>query len=412
MKIGFEPEAIEQAAISALVQWPGDCFPIVEKSSITEDHFQWPSHRVMFRAAKSLYESGKPLDLILFTNELRVTRSLNQAGGVSYVTETWTVTSHAAESFPYYADILIDNYAKRLAGNLLNETARVLSAPVVEAKNVLPGAVEELLKIPVSYEAPEKTFRELVSEKLERIENGESVCHIPTGIARLDELSPLRNADMPLIVGERKAGKTAFALSIVLNVARLNLPVLYFSLEEPRDKILDRLFAGASRVPLARHHLKFMEPGKALEAATKLSMLPIHVRDDVYDLGRICGITRELKKRHLIGMIVVDYAQLVRATDTKDSNREQKVAEVSRTLRLLAMELKTPLLLISQLNTEGYTRESRALEQDATACWKIEVEESGEASIKIPWQRNGKSGIGFKVTFLGEISRIENYEPS
>src|SRR4030095_4243627 len=100
--------------------------------------------------------------------------------------------------------------------------------------------------------------------------------------------------------------------------------------------------------------------------------------------------------------------------ERKDVNREQKVAEVSRTLRLLAMELDIPIIVLSQLNADGYTRESRALEQDSTACWMIaeHADAKNIRYIRLPWQRNGPSDVGFKITFLGELARAENYQAS
>lgn len=163
-----------------------------------------------------------------------------------------------------------------------------------------------------------------------------------------------------------------------------------------------------------RHHLSKLaqlEITDAAKAASLLSALPIHIKDDVFDLINIVGISRELKARCKIGLIVVDYGQLVRVIQRKDVNREQNVAEVSRTLRLLAMELDTPIILLSQLNDKGQSRESRALEQDATAMWQVaftDPSSHSERLIQIPWQRNGESGIQFHVTFLGSIARIEN----
>jgi len=129
----------------------------------------------------------------------------------------------------------------------------------------------------------------------------------------------------------------------------------------------------------------------------------------VYDLHKIIAVARREKARHDTGLIVVDYAQLVRASGT-DSRREE-VEKVSRGLRLLAMELHVPLLLLCQLNKEGETRESKALEMDATALWRIDRTsdvENGERRLAIPWQRNGESGIAPTVTFIGALARVEN----
>jgi replicative DNA helicase len=154
---------------------------------------------------------------------------------------------------------------------------------------------------------------------------------------------------------------------------------------------------------------------EAVQKLAELRSLPIHVKDNVFELGRITAICREYVARKEIGLAIVDYAQLVKISELKNE-REAEVAEVSRTLRLLASELSLPIIVLSQL-TKGETRWSRGLEHDATACWEIkrgndEDEAVNIRQINIPWQRNGQSGIGFRVTFLGHISRVENYARS
>jgi replicative DNA helicase len=173
--------------------------------------------------------------------------------------------------------------------------------------------------------------------------------------------------------------------------------------------------ANVSRIPMDKDHVSKLSPEEMvipIKAASEIAKLPIFIRDDLYDLTAIVAVAKQFKQKRNIGLFIVDYAQLIRAPDTKEGNREQKVAEVSRVLRLLAMALDTPVIVLCQLNQWGFTRESRSLEQDATAMWMIEEEEEGEPNIRkilIPWQRNGPSGVGFKVTFLGNIARMENY---
>jgi replicative DNA helicase len=218
---------------------------------------------------------------------------------------------------------------------------------------------------------------------------------------------------MPLLTGERKSGKSITALTIAKNVAHDGGSVLYFSLESPFPEIMDRLYAGESRIPMGLHHhtrLNEEQAAKACKAAESLGKLVFDIRDDVYDLSTMVAIIRQSEAT----LVIADYAQLIRP-NLKDSNREQEVAKISRTLRLIAMETKKPIILLSQLNEQGRSRESRALEQDTTANWNIvfDEDEPNERTIEIPYQRNGESGIRFKVAFLGSIARVENlaYEP-
>jgi replicative DNA helicase len=149
---------------------------------------------------------------------------------------------------------------------------------------------------------------------------------------------------------------------------------------------------------------------KAAPAHEKLKALKFSIRDDLQELTSICAAARRHVSRNPQTLIVIDYAQLVRV---KADSRREEVEKVSRDLRLLAMELVVPIILLCQLNKEGDTRETMTLSMDATAMWQVEVvKKEGEKDARllcIPWQRNGESGLSFQITFLGEIARFEDY---
>src|SRR5690606_35862480 len=137
----------------------------------------------------------------------------------------------------------------------------------------------------------------------------------------------------------------------------------------------------------------------------------LSIRDDTYDVSGIQAVSRQEKAKHPdLSCIVIDYAQLIRVKVAKGASREVEVATVSRAIRLLAMELRVAILFLCQLNKEGETRESKSLEQDCTAMWKVNKTENERVrEIEIPFQRNGESGVGFRLTYYGELSRFENY---
>jgi replicative DNA helicase len=263
-----------------------------------------------------------------------------------------------------------------------------------------------------------QSMSELVQEKINRMENGIEEAVVKTGLKELDLRSPLWPSDMPLISGERKVGKSMLATTITTNVARWGIPVAYFSLEDSAHKLIDRLLSGISRVSMVKQlnvkSLSESEMKASSDAALVLSALPIYLYDDLFDLDHIIAEARQTRTTRKIGLIVVDYAQLIRTPEHKGRNREQEVAHISRSLRLLSLELQIPLLLLSQLNEQGRSRESRALEQDATASWKMRLDDDEEIKnmrwIDIEWQRNGDSNIKFPVTFLGYCARVENYQ--
>jgi replicative DNA helicase len=404
----FSLPEIEQAFLSCLAQYPKKGFQTVEDFKLSTEHFQTPRNRVLFDTICNFWRMGKPLDLILMTNELRDLGILESIGGAHYITETW-VMCYSDGVVDWYGGLIAEAHGKRLVAVASGDTIKESHVPLIETEELVSSAVKRLSAIQVK---PKKhrTLLEAVHDKLERMEKGQDAEDvIKTGITEIDMKSRLRTADMPLIVGHRKSGKSILALSIALNVAKQGVPVLIFSLEDHESKVIDRIFSALSR-------REAPNKAEAAEAGAALSQLPIHIKYDCLTLESIEAVSKELKDRCGIGLVIVDYAQIIKVPPRKDMNREQKIAEISRTLRLLAMELETPIIVLSQLNQDDQTRESRALEQDATACWWIcmgseDEEEQNIRYIKVPWQRNGPSGIRFKVTFLGAIARVENYAP-
>lgn len=411
---GYSAPEIEEAAISALMQWES-CLVEAQRRKITPNHFFSASCRTLYQSIMSDWEIGQPFDLVLFTHRLSATSRLESVGGPAVVTRIYANTCHSPLTAGYYFDIIQDHHAKRMVIQACDETIHESDSPLVDGAGLKQSTLDAIASIPDPCSSkPDRTFADAINDKINRMESGDPDGDIiPTGITKLDLDSPLRQGDMPLIAGERKAGKSILALSIACNVARAGTPVLYFSLEDREPKLIDRLFAGVSRIPTQQHHQKNLNETQftaATNAVSKMSKMPFHIKDDIYDLPEMLATARQYKARHQIGLCVVDYAQLVR-TGASHDRRELEVASVSRGLRLLAMELNTPIILLSQLNADGLTRESRALEQDATAMWKIVPieDEDHQRMLEIPWQRNGPSGVFFKVTFLGELARVENY---
>ena len=399
---------IQQAFLSCLMQWPDDTWPIAKANGFDATDFQG-ANKTLFAFLESNPSGG--VDLIGMTAMLEGLKMIEGAGGQGYVSTTWS-SVHSPEVARYYGDMIAEARRKRLIIVACGEVLRRTQDLSEKSLEIAHDATGQFTKLQSGIREP-PSIKEAVHEKIDRIERGEvakGILH--TGLSRLDQQSPLRKGDMPVICGERKVGKSIVALSIVTNVANAGTPVAYFSLEDREPKVIDRLFCATGRMPLSQH---INDNAQALiRTAAKVAELPIYIYDDIFDLAMIEFVIRDLVRNHKLGLVVVDYAQLVRSPERKDVNREQKVAEVSRTLRLLAMELDIPIIILSQLNAEGYTRESRALEQDSTACWMIaeDSEDKNVRFLRIPWQRNGPSGVSFKITFLGELARAENYQPN
>jgi len=187
--------------------------------------------------------------------------------------------------------------------------------------------------------------------------------------------------------------------------------ILVISLEMPASQILDRLVAKQANVSLrtlaegVKNEGDFRRVAAAISALARTGLV---VRDDLYDLASICATARAMAKSGGLEAIVVDYIQLVRFDLGKDGTREREVAEVSRGLRLLAMELKCVLFAITQLNEAGKARESRAIQQDATAVLVVKVEDEEYREISIPIQRNGPCGVSTSLRFSGKTASFHH----
>lgn len=415
MTIGFSMPQIEQALISAAMQWPEPTFREIDRYKITTEFFQAPQNRLIFNTLDHFFRDGKPIELVAFTNRLRELELLENVGGAFYVTQTWCNCCYSQEATPYYCDLIEAAHAKLEVYKVAKDMIAQAEVPGCEAEVLIPDTVAALEEIPIgAAHRKQRTFKEMVLDRLARLQGTVPDIVIPTGLTKLDENSPLYPSDMPVIAGARKSGKTVLALTLTLNLARRGLGVVYFSLEDREDKIMERLTAAVARVSVNRKHESQFSPEEAARmqnGVTELSSLPIFIRDEDHTLTQITSTIRELKAREKIKAIVVDYAQIVSVPDTKETNREQQVATISRTFRRLAMQEDVVVFLLSQLNKEGQTRESMSLEQDCTAMWILEPieNEPNIRAFRVPFQRNGPSNIFFKVTFLGELARVENY---
>jgi replicative DNA helicase len=188
--------------------------------------------------------------------------------------------------------------------------------------------------------------------------------------------------------------------------------VLIISLEMPASQIIDRLVARLGNVSLralaegvkSEHELAGMQ-----RALNVLHKAPLIIRDDLYDIGSICSVARAMSKSTMgLGVMFVDYIQLVRCQLGKDASREREVAEVSRSLRLLGLELGCLVIGITQLNEQGKARESRAIQQDATCIMAIEIDGEENRKVNIPFQRNGPCGVSTHLRFNGRTASFLN----
>jgi replicative DNA helicase len=409
---------------------------------LTAEDFYRESHREIFRAMVALSERNQPVDAITLTDALRTGGVLEAVGGAGYIAELAACVPTAANA-GHYARIVRE---KSLLRSLASISTEIASGAYDSPPNVDEYLDESEHKI---FEISERRVRqsfhgmpELTRESirlLERLyERKELVTGVPTGFLDLDRLTAgLQPSDLIIIAARPSMGKTALALNIAAHAATECDPrigVALFSLEMSKEQLVLRMLCAEGRVDSSRARAGYLgerDFPKLAQAAARLSEAPIFI-DDSSDTSSIvlkAKCRRLMRERNAnLGLIIIDYLQLMRSARPGES-REKEIAEISRSLKALAKELKVPVVALSQLNRQVETRpdrrplladlrESGAIEQDADVIAFIyrdemyhrDSKEPGVAEVIIAKQRNGPTGTA-KLTYLTQFTRFESYAP-
>jgi len=413
---------------------------------VSEGDFYRDDHRRIFRHISRLIEKSKPADVVTVDEAIRTSEDKDKTGGMTYLAALAGNTP-SAHNVRRYAEIVREcailrkliEVSTEIADGALNRMGR-------EVGQLLDEAESKIFQIAEAGARTRQGFMEiqpLLTQVMERIDllyhkdNPSDITGIPTGYRDLDrETSGLQPGDLIIIAGRPSMGKTALALNMAEHVAVENkLPVAVFSMEMSGAQLAMRMLGSIGRLDqhkLRTGRLSDDDWNRLTNAVGKLHDAPILVDES----GALNALELRARARRLhrqygaLGLIVVDYLQLMQAT-SEGENRATEISEISRSLKALAKELKVPVVALSQLSraVEQRTgpkrpimsdlRESGAIEQDADlilAIYREEVytpdtPEKGMAEIIILKQRNGPIGT-VKLTFLGEYTRFENYAQS
>jgi replicative DNA helicase len=400
------------------------------------DDFYSEAHRKIFSAIVELSNRNEPCDLITLSNILKNQKRIEKIGGTAYLASLVDVPS--AVNIAYYAKIIKE---KSILRRLIGTATEILNNSYNSGKDidsVLDEAEHAIFEISENKIRPSfHPMREIIKDSFKTIERlyakKELVTGVATGFDKIDDLtSGLQNSDLIIIAGRPSMGKTAFALNIAQYAAlEMGVPVAIFSLEMAKEQLATRMLASEARVDSQRLRKGFLgetDWPKLTTAAGRLSEAPIYIDDTpAITVIETKAKSRRLKAENGLGLIILDYLQLMRGSAFKDS-REQEISEISRSLKALAKELSVPVIALSQLNrkVEDRTnrrpqmadlRESGAIEQDADLIafiYRDEVynrsddnPEKGTAEIIIGKQRNGPTGI-VKLAFQEKYTRFEN----
>ena len=399
--------------------------------------FYSESHRKIFAAIVDLSERNEPSDLITLSNILKDKKHLDQVGGMAYLASLVDNVPSAA-NVAYYAKIVKE---KAILRRLIGTATEILTKSYntgADVDEVLDEAEHAIFEIsenkirPAFY--PIKSIIKDSFKTIEKLyERKELITGVPTGFGKIDDLtSGLQKSDLIIVAGRPSMGKTAFALNIAQHAAMEGgIPVAIFSLEMSKEQLALRMLSTVAKVDSQRLRKGFLgetDWPKLTTAAGRLSEALIYIDDTpAITALEMKAKARRLKAESGLGLIILDYLQLMRGGTYKES-REQEISDISRSLKALAKELSVPVIALSQLNrkVEDRTnrrpqmadlRESGAIEQDADVIafiYRDEVynksednPEKGLAEVIIGKQRNGPTGM-VKLAFLEKYTCFEN----
>ncbi|TBR18622.1 MAG: replicative DNA helicase [Chitinophagaceae bacterium] len=444
-KVPPQAKDLEEAVLGAI---------LIDKSAFDEvsellkpECFYVEAHSRIFTAMQGLAVRSYPIDILTVSEELKKKGELDIVGGAYYITKlTNSVVSSAHTKS--HTKIVLQKFIQR---ELIRISGEIIGDAYEDSKDVfdlLDDAEKKLFEITNNH--LRKNFSELstvIVDTIKRIDElrskNEDVTGVPTGFPSLDKITHgWQNTDFIVLAARPGVGKTAFALNLARNAARhptKPTAVGFFSLEMSAAQLVQRLLSAESEIlheKIARGKMEDHEMKQLyVRGIQPLSHAPIYIDDtaaiNIFDLRAKC---RRLKNKHDVGMIFVDYLQLMSgSSDNKNVNREQEISNISRNLKAIAKELSIPIFALSQLNREtekradkmpqlSDMRESGAIEQDADMVIflvrpdynDITTNEQGEdirgqVTVRIAKHRNGSTG-DLKLKALLHIYKFIEYD--
>ena len=408
-------------------------------SKICEADFYRAEHRILFRSISDLASKSQPFDVVTLLDALKNLDELEDAGGEVYLFELANNTPSVA-NIVAYADIVREKSVQRQLIQVANDIADSAYKPEGrEVSELLDHAETKVFAIAeqTAGDGGPEAIKSILVRAVEKIDelyhSTEMITGLATGLQDFDEMtSGLQPADLVIVAGRPSMGKTTLVMNMAEHGAiKSNKPVLVFSMEMPSDSLAMRMMSSLGRIDQHKIRTGKLEDEdwpRVTSAVHMLSEAPLFI-DDTAGLSpaEMRARARRLTKEHgQLGLIVVDYLQLMKVPGFKSDNRTGEISEISRSLKALAKELEVPVIALSQLNRSleqrqdkrpimSDLRESGAIEQDADLICFIYRDEvyhedspdKGTAEIIIAKQRNGPIGK-VRVAFLGKYTRFED----
>src|SRR5215467_13143447 len=426
-KIPPQAKDLEEAVLGAIMLESGAFDTVVE--ILKPECFYLEGHQRIYRAMQGLAQKSQPIDILTVVEELRFRQELEMIGGAYYVTKLTNAVVSSA-NIETHSRIILQKFIQRELIRISGEIIGDAYEDSTDVFDLLDDAETKLFEITNNHLRKNfDTIDSVLVKTIQRIEDlrhkNEDVTGVPSGFASLDRVTyGWQNTDLIILAARPSVGKTALALNLVRNAAlhaSKPTPVAVFSLEMSAGQLVQRILAAESEIwleKIARGKLEEHEMKQLYaKGIQRLGQAPIFIDDtpalNIFELRAKC---RRLKNKHNIGMVIIDYLQLMSGTgENRNGNREQEISKISRDLKGLSKELGIPIIALSQLSREvekrkegnkmpqlSDLRESGAIEQDADMVmflyrpeyYDITANEfgennKGETHVRIAKHRNG-----------------------
>ena len=426
----------EQAIIGSMLTDKDAVIAAIE--ILREQDFYREDNRIIYSAILNLYNRSEPIDIITLKAELKSMGKLEAVGGLEYIVQLpdrVPTTSNVEQ----YIKIVEEKSMLRALIKTADELITLGYDPTQEVEQVIDTAEKKIFEVmqkknQKGYSSMKDILIDTFTQLEQLYNQKEMITGVPTGFADLDyRTSGLHNSDLILVAARPAMGKSAFALNIATHAAvRGKVPVAIFSLEMSKEQMANRILCSEAMVDSAKVRtgkIDDEEGGKLAAASGELSEAGIYIDDtpgiSVMEIRAKC---RKMKLEKNIGLVVIDYLQLVQGSNRKGGSREQEIAEISRSLKILAKEINVPVIALSQLSRApeqrvdhrpmlSDLRESGSIEQDADIVmflyrddyYNEDTDKKNIAEVIIAKHRSGATGT-VELLWLGNYTKFANID--
>ena len=406
--------------------------------ALKPDDFYREDNRAIYEAMLNLYTRAEPIDLITVKAELESMGKFEQVGGLEYLAELPDKVPTTANAIKYIKIVEEKSVLRHLI-KTANEIVELGYDPTEDVEDIMEGAEKKIFNLMQDRNQKGYTLiKDVLVDSFTQLEElynrKQHITGVPTGFSDLDyRTAGLHGSELILIAARPAMGKSAFALNIATNAAvRAHVPVVLFSLEMSKEQMINRILCSEAMVDSNKVRTGKLEEedwAKLAGAIGPLSEADVYIDDtpgiSVMEIRAKC---RKLKLEKNIGMVVIDYLQLVQGSNKRNGSREQEISEISRSLKILAKELSVPVIALSQLSRAveqrpdhrpmlSDLRESGAIEQDADIVmflyrddyYNEDSEKKNIAEIIIAKHRGGSTGT-VDLGWLGSYTKFVNLE--